>query len=69
MESLRQAVVQLDHSLRLWIVTHRIGSLNPVFWFASAIGRGGIVWMVLGLALMVKRRLRPGALIELGRVA
>ena len=60
------SIVPLDHALRAWIVTHRIAALDRVLWFASVAGRGGIVWLIIGVALTVMRRVRPSALVELG---
>lgn len=58
-------IVQLDQSVRLWVVLHRIAALNPVLWGASVVGRGGIVWLAIGVTLAATHRLRPWALIEL----
>src|SRR5262249_19378101 len=52
--------------MRLWVVTHRIAVLDPLMRGASVIGRGGIVWLAIGVALTIARRLRPRALVELG---
>jgi undecaprenyl-diphosphatase len=54
-----------DHTLRVWVVTHRIGALDPVMWGLSAVGRGGAIWVLLAIALMAMRRLRPSALLSL----
>jgi undecaprenyl-diphosphatase len=66
LEAIRHAIVPLDHSLRLWVVTHRVNVLDALLWFASVVGRGGIVWLVIGVVLTAMRRVPPSALIELG---
>lgn len=58
-------IVQFDHSLSLWVVSHRVDLLNPVMWALSASGRGGIVWLIAGAILTVARRMRPSSLIPL----
>jgi len=58
-------MVQLDRWLRLWVVTHRLAVLDPLMWFISVIGRGGLVWLVAGATLVLTRRLRIPALVQL----
>lgn len=48
--------VQLDHLMRAWVVTHRVGALDAVMWTLSAIGRGGALFALIGLALTFRRR-------------
>jgi undecaprenyl-diphosphatase len=55
----------IDHSLRAWVVAHRIGVVTPVMWSVSVAGRAGIVWLVLGAVLTVMRRMRPSGFVEL----
>jgi undecaprenyl-diphosphatase len=55
----------LDHMLRAWVVTHRIGALDPVMWGLSAVGRGGAIWILVTLVLLAARRLRSSALLWL----
>ena len=55
----------LDHALRAWVVGHRIGALDAVMWFLSAIGRGGLVWIAIGAVLVALRKLSLSALIPL----
>jgi undecaprenyl-diphosphatase len=57
--------MELDHWLRLLVVTHRLHWLNPVMWAVSVIGRAGIVWVAAGLALTLARRLPPRGLVQL----
>ena len=57
---------RIDHVLQAWIVAHRVTVLNPLMWSVSAVGRGGIVWLVLGVALTLTRRIRVSNLVQLG---
>jgi undecaprenyl-diphosphatase len=49
----------LDKSVFLWVVEHRVGSLDPVFVGLSVIGYAGLVWIALAplLALLARRNL------------
>jgi undecaprenyl-diphosphatase len=58
-------VLQLDHALRLWVVTHRLDILTPVMWAVSVVGRGGIIWLAAGVAMTIARRMRPSDLAHL----
>ena len=58
-------IIQFDHSLSLWVVSHRVDLLNPLMWGLSASGRGGIVWLIAGAILTVARRMRPSSLVQL----
>jgi len=58
-------LVQLDHWLRFWVVTHRSEALNPIMWAASLVGRRGIVWLAAGVTLTLARRVRPSGLVQL----
>jgi len=58
-------MIHLDQSLRLWVVAHRVAWLDGVMWTASLIGRGGLVWLVIGLAITLIRRTTPALLLEL----
>jgi undecaprenyl-diphosphatase len=55
----------IDHMLRAWIVSHRADALNPVMWFISVVGRGGIVWLAIGIVLTSMRRMRVSKLLQL----
>jgi undecaprenyl-diphosphatase len=59
-------LLNLDHSVRAWIVTHRVHLLDGVMVAISMAGRGGAVWLALGIALRIARRLSLRRLIELG---
>jgi undecaprenyl-diphosphatase len=58
-------MIHLDQTARLWVVTHRLGWLDGVMWIVSVIGRGGLVWLVIGLAVTLIRRAAPALLLEL----
>lgn len=57
-------IIQLDQSVRLWVVAHRLGWLDGLMWTVSAIGRAGLVWLAIGLTLTVLRRTTPSCLLE-----
>jgi len=63
------AFVQVDHALRLWVVTHRLDVLNPMMWSVSVIGRGGVVWVAVGVALTMARRIQPSGLLRVACAA
>ncbi|HEX7798658.1 MAG TPA: phosphatase PAP2 family protein [Vicinamibacterales bacterium] len=58
-------MIHLDQSVRLWVVVHRLGWLDGVMWIVSVIGRGGLVWLVIGLTVTLVRRTTPALLLEL----
>jgi undecaprenyl-diphosphatase len=58
-------MIHFDQSARLWVVTHRLGWLDGAMWMVSVIGRGGIVWLVIGLAVTLIRRTTATFLPEL----
>ena len=55
----------VDHALRGWVVTHRLGGLDRVMWTLSAIGRGGLIWVVAAGVLIVAGRLQRAAVLPL----
>jgi undecaprenyl-diphosphatase len=55
----------VDHWLRAWIVAHRVAVLNPLMWSISAVGRGGLVWLMVGSVLVATRRMRPLNFVQL----
>jgi undecaprenyl-diphosphatase len=59
------SLLAFDHLLRSWIVVHRSGALNGVMWALSAVGRGGMIWVLLTLALIAVRRLGAATLIAM----
>ena len=60
-----EQMIHLDQSARLWVVAHRLGWLDGVMWIVSVIGRGGLVWLVIGLTLTLIWRTTPALLLEL----
>lgn len=58
-------IIQLDHAVRLWVVTHRLGWLDGFMWVVSVIGRGGLAWLVIGFTMTLIRRTTPALLLEL----
>jgi undecaprenyl-diphosphatase len=50
-------LIAVDHFLRAWVVTHRLHGLDGVMWTLSAVGRGGLVWLLIGVGLTVRGRL------------
>jgi undecaprenyl-diphosphatase len=58
-------MIHLDQPVRLWVVAHRLGWLDGVMWIVSAIGRGGLVWLVIGLTVTLVRRTTSALLLEL----
>jgi undecaprenyl-diphosphatase len=58
-------LLAIDHALQMWVVNHRIPPLNPIMLAASAVGRGGAVWLVLGLLATLIRRVSVRDLIQL----
>jgi undecaprenyl-diphosphatase len=49
-------MIALDQALRTWVVTHRIASLDNLFWLLSVVGRGGMVWLACGAVLAARRQ-------------
>jgi undecaprenyl-diphosphatase len=58
-------MIHLDQSVRLWVVAHRLSWLDGVMWIVSVVGRGGLVWLVIGLTVTLVRRTTPALLLEL----
>jgi undecaprenyl-diphosphatase len=58
-------IIHLDQSARFWVITHRLGWLDGGMWILGVIGRGGLVWLVIGLTVMLIRRATPAVLFEL----
>jgi undecaprenyl-diphosphatase len=50
-------LIAFDHFLRAWVVAHRVRALDGVMWTLSAVGRGGLVWVLIGAGLAVWGRL------------
>lgn len=61
--SVLHAILSVDTGLSAWIVAHRIAVLDPVMWTVSAVGRGGALFLAIGLGLATARRIEwSGAL-------
>ena len=45
----------VDRLMYLWVVMHRERWLTPLMWALSAVGRGGLVWLGIGLMLAIPR--------------
>jgi undecaprenyl-diphosphatase len=58
-------LVRLDDLLRAWIVGHRSAPMDGIMWALSIVGRGGTVWLAIGLGLAAARRLPFRQLIHL----
>ncbi len=52
-------LLPVDLAMRTWIVLHRVPFLTGVMWGLSAIGRGGVVWLLIVAVLTAMKRLRP----------
>lgn len=52
------SLLRLDGSLRIWVATHHSPAVDAVMLFASAVGRRGVIWMVVGGGLMFRRPVR-----------
>jgi undecaprenyl-diphosphatase len=49
-------MIELDHAVRVWVVTHRIAALDNFFWFLSVVSRGGMLWLAFAAIIAVHRR-------------
>jgi undecaprenyl-diphosphatase len=58
-------VGELDTELQRWVVSHRLGPLDPVFVGLSWVGSAGLVWLALAVALGALRR-RPWIVLTTG---
>jgi len=56
MDALRAQLLRLDHALRAWAVTHRIGWLDRPIFLLSTAGVAGGVWIVIALVLALFKR-------------
>ena len=50
-------LLTVDHFLRGWVVTHRIHVVDGALWALSVVGRGGLVWLLIGAGLAACGRL------------
>jgi undecaprenyl-diphosphatase len=53
---MRAWVLELDHDLQRWVVTHRVDPLDHVFVFLSLIGSFGAVWVAIAVVLALRSR-------------
>jgi len=58
-------LLAVDHLVRAWVVAHRVHWLDAVMVALSVTGRGGRVWLAIGFALAVSRRIRWRRFVEL----
>ena len=58
-------LVELDRLVRTWVVTHRLAMLDGIMWALSGVGRGGVIWLAIGVVLASLRRDRWQALLQL----
>jgi undecaprenyl-diphosphatase len=54
-------LLALDQAVRAWVVAHRVGALDGVMWTLSAVGRGGMIWVLLAALLVAWGRLERSA--------
>lgn len=50
------ALLGADHALRAWVVTHRIGAMNPLMLAISGAAYRGIAWLLISAAIAAIRR-------------
>lgn len=55
------AMLQIDVALRAWLATHHTSPLDALMLGLSALGRGGMVWFALAIALALLRRAQTAA--------
>jgi undecaprenyl-diphosphatase len=48
-------LLTVDHVLRGWIVAHRLPLVDDMMWTLSAAGRAGMVWIVMGIFIALRR--------------
>ncbi|HMD35176.1 MAG TPA: phosphatase PAP2 family protein [Vicinamibacterales bacterium] len=58
-------LLDVDHVIRAWIVDHRIHAIDGVMVALSVVGRGGRVWIGIGLVLWAAGRMKWQRLAEL----
>jgi undecaprenyl-diphosphatase len=60
-------MIEFDHAVYMWVVTHRLGALNGPMWVLSALGQYGVVWFVIA-GFTVRRTSRRRHWVQLGLV-
>src|SRR4051812_5081086 len=64
-ETTMDLLTSLDVLLDGWVINHRVPALDGVMWTLSAIGRGGAVFLAIGLGLFAAKRISNGDLLRL----
>ena|SRR5581483_3788739 len=59
------ALVRVDAAAFSALRAHRWSSLDGVMWLVSAVARGGVLWMVMGLVLAARQPARWMAFVQL----
>ena len=54
-----------DGWLLAWVVTHRIHTLDGLMYMLTTVGRGGQVWLAIGVVLAIARWIDVASLIRL----
>jgi undecaprenyl-diphosphatase len=60
-----ELLLRMDAAVSWWIVSHRFAPLDGLMWTLSAVGRGGTVFLAIGLVLAVLGRINPFGLARL----
>jgi undecaprenyl-diphosphatase len=55
----------IDADVFRWVVAHRFHAIDTAMWMVSAAGRGGFVWLVLGMLLAITRYVHPMVVVRL----
>jgi len=65
MDQLTSLFLRADIALDAWVISHRVPALDGVMWTLSAIGRGGAVFLAIGLGLFAAKRIGGRDLLRL----
>jgi undecaprenyl-diphosphatase len=52
------SLIGVDEALRSWVVLHRSGAVTDMMLLLSRAGRGGLIWLLVGVLLAVIRKIR-----------
>jgi undecaprenyl-diphosphatase len=58
-------LLDLDHLIRAWVVGHRVRALDAVMVALSVVGRGGTIWLAIGVVLTLAGKMKWRRLAEL----